>query len=140
MRNAAVFFFLAAASIALFSFLAATHWIDVRAAERRALERLALLRKLAEMPSDSVQRLIELVREDDAREQVRERQRREDARREDLKGGAMMIAAGIGVSIMVASLTNQRPLWTVGLIPALVGVVVFVFAFFRGPQDPAGAR
>jgi hypothetical protein len=138
MRNAAVFFFLAAASIALFSFLVATHWIDVRAAERRTLERFALLRKLAEMPSESVQRLIELVREDDAQEQVRERQRKEEARREELKGGAILIATGIGVSIMVASLTGNRPLWTVGLIPAVIGVVVFAFAYFNaGPREEA---
>jgi hypothetical protein len=135
MRNAAVFFFLAAASIALFSFLIATHWIDVRAAERRTRERFALLRKLAEMPPDSVQRLIDLVREDDAREEERERQRRAEARREDLKGGVILMAAGIGVSIMLAAIVPAGRVWTVGLIPALVGVIVFGFAYFNQSES-----
>jgi Flp pilus assembly protein TadB len=130
-----VFFFLAAASIAFFSFLVAHHWIDVRAAERRTRERFALLRKLADQPAENVQRLIDLVHEDDAREARREEQEREDARREELKGGLILVAAGIGVAIMLANLTATKQLWAVGLIPGFVGVVVTAFAYFKkGPR------
>jgi hypothetical protein len=134
MRDMSIFLFLAAASIAFFSFLTATHWIDARAAERRARDRFALLRKLAEQPEDSVQRLIDLVREEDAREELREWRRQEKTRREDLKGGAILIATGIGVSIMLGTITTNKPIWTVGLIPAFVGVIVFASAFFSGRQ------
>jgi Flp pilus assembly protein TadB len=131
MRNAAVFFFLAAAAIGFFSFLVAHHWIDVRAAERRTRERFALLRKLADQPAEAVPRLIELVREDDAREARREELQRADARREELKGGTILVAAGIGVSIMLGNLNATQSLWAVGLIPAFIGVVVILFAYFN---------
>jgi Flp pilus assembly protein TadB len=138
MRDASVFFFLAAASIAFFSFLAAHRWIDARTAERRARERFALLRKLADQPTDAVQRVIDLVREDDAREARREEREREEARREELKGGLILVAAGIGISIMLANLTAAKQLWAVGLIPGFVGVVVFAFAYFKkGPRTEA---
>jgi hypothetical protein len=138
MRDVSVFFFLAAASIAFFSFLIATRWIEVRAAERRARDRFALLRKLAEQPADSVQRVLDLVREDDARERQRERQRKERERREDLKGGAILMATGIGLALMLAMVVTNRPLWTIGFIPALVGVIVFFFAYItETPREEA---
>jgi hypothetical protein len=135
MMNVSVFFFLAAASIAFFSFLIATRWIEVRAAERRARDRFALLRKLAEQPADSVQRLLDLVREDDAREEEREHARQARERREDLKGGAILIATGIGVAIMLGMLGTSKPIWTVGLVPALVGSIIFTFAFISESPD-----
>jgi cytochrome c-type biogenesis protein CcmH/NrfG len=138
MGNATIFLFLAAASIALFSFLTATRWIEVRAAERRTRDRFALLRKLAEQPADSVQRLLDLVREEDAREEQRLRLRRIQARREDLKGGVILIVTGIGVAIMLSVVVTNRPVWTVGLIPALVGVIVFWFAYISGDQQTEG--
>jgi Flp pilus assembly protein TadB len=131
IASTAVFFFLAAASIAFFSFLVASQWIEARTAERRMQDRSALLRKLADQPQESVQRVIDLVREDDAREAQRERWRREDARREELKGGAILVATSIGLSILLANLTGNKPLWTVGLIPGFVGVVVLGFAYFN---------
>ena len=134
MRNAAVFFFLAAASIAFFSFLIAHHWIDARTAERKARERFALLRKLAEQPAESVQRLVDLVREDDAREAQREARERYQAKLEELKGGVILIGVGIALSIFLGNLTGTQRLWTVGLIPGAVGVVVFAFAYFRGDR------
>ena len=130
MSSAAAFFFLAAASIAFFSYLIATRWIEARTEERRERERFALLRKLADQPNESVQQLIELVREDDAREARREQLRRDQARREELKGGAILVATGFALAIVLGNITANKPLWTIGLIPALVGVVVFVFALF----------
>ena len=138
MRNAAVFIFLAAAAIAFFGFLIAHHWIDARTAERKARERFALLRKLSEQPAESVQRLIDLVREDDEREARREARERAQARLEELKAGVILVAAGISVAIFLASLTSTKPLWTVGFIPAAVGVGVFGFAYFSG--DRGGSR
>jgi Flp pilus assembly protein TadB len=135
MRDASVFFFLAAASIAFFSFLVAHHWIDARTAERRARERFALLRRLADQPSDNVQRVIDLMREDDAREARREEQKQEEARREELKAGVILVATGVALAIFLGNLMPTRALWAVGLIPAFVGVVVGAFAYFKkGPR------
>lgn len=134
MRHAAVFFFLAAASIAFFSFLIATHWIETRAAERRTRDRLALLRKIADQPVDSARLVADLLRQEDAREERRARRRRQKARRDDMQGGAILIAVGIGVSIMLSAIAPPR-IWTVGFIPAFVGVIVLAFAWSAKPVD-----
>lgn len=134
MRHAAIFFFLAAASIAFFSFLIATHWIDTRAAERRTRDRLALLRKIADQPADSARLVVDLLRQEDDREERRARRKRLKARRDDMQGGAILIGVGIGVSVMLAAIAPPW-IWTVGCIPAFVGVVVFNFAYFSKPID-----
>lgn len=134
MRNAAIFFFLAAASIAFFSFLIATHWIDTRAAERRTRDRLALLRKIVDQPAESARLVGDLLRQEDAREERRARRKRQKARRDDMQGGLLVIASGLGVSIMLAAIAPQG-IWTVGVILVLVGVVVFSFAYFNKPID-----
>ena len=136
MSSATVFFFLAVASIGFFGFLIATRWIEARADDRRARERFALLRKLADQPTESVQRLIDLVREDDAREALREQRRLDAARREELKGGVILVAVGACLAVFLANLTPMKALWTIGLIPASVGVVTFVFAFFSPRPRP----
>jgi hypothetical protein len=133
MRHAAIFFFLAAASIAFFSVRIATHWIDTRAAERRTRDRLALLRKLVDSPAESTRVVSELLREEDMREERRVRRKRQKARRDDMQGGLMVVASGIGVSIMLAAIV-PRPIWTVGLILVFVGVIVFSFAYFTEDQ------
>jgi hypothetical protein len=140
MAQYAVFFFLAAASIAFFSFLIATHWIDVRAAERRTRERFALLKKLADQPSEAAERLLALVREDDEREARREERERAQTRLDEMKGGVILIAVGICLSIFLTSLNAnaQAKLWGVGLIPGGIGVVVFAFAYLnQGPRREA---
>jgi hypothetical protein len=138
MRNAAIFFFLAAASTGLFGFLIATHWIETRAAERRVRDRLALLKKIADQPAESGRLVIDLLREEDAREEQRARLKRQKAIRDDLQGGALIVAAGVGVSIMLAAIAPPG-IWTVGLVPALVGVVIFTFAYFSKSLDDAAA-
>jgi hypothetical protein len=79
-----------------------------------------------------VQRLVDLVREDDAREAAREAREREQERIEELKGGAILIAVGIALAIFLGALTDQKALWTVGLVPGAVGVIVAAFAYFKG--------
>lgn len=138
MRNAAVFFFLAAASIGFFAFLIATHWIDARAAERQMRDRLALLKKVADQPAESVRLVIDLLREEDARQEQLAHRKRQKARRDDMQGGAMLVAAGVGVSIMLSAIA-PRPIWTVGFIPTLIGVIVFTFAYFNQSGDGAAA-
>jgi hypothetical protein len=134
----AVFFFLSAASIAFFGFLVATHWIDTRAVEQRTRDRVALLRKIADQPAESARIVVDLLREEDARVEQRARWKRQKARRDDMQGGAILIAAGLGVSIMLTAVAPR--LWTIGLIPAFIGVIVFAFAYFSGPIDGDAAE
>jgi hypothetical protein len=139
MMSVAVFFFLGAASVAFFTFLIATHWIDVRAAERQVRDRLALLRKIADQPAESAQLMADLLREDDARTAKRERARAREARRENLQGGMVVVAVGVGLGIMLAAVEPSQHVWTVGFIPILIGLVSIVFAFFGEPTGDVAA-
>jgi Flp pilus assembly protein TadB len=122
-----------AATVAVLVFASIRYWIDARAAERRERGRFALLRKLAEQPAESVQLILERLREEDAKERERTHVKAHRARREGLQGGLVVVAVGIGLS---ATLVAVEPrVWMVGLIPILVGTVVFMFAFFAESPD-----
>jgi Flp pilus assembly protein TadB len=143
MTNVALFLFIAAATVAVFAFLSVAYWVTARADERKARDRYALLRKIAEQPAESAQLVIALVREEDARLERRARNRAQQARRDGMQSGAILIAIGIGLSLMLYAIASGPHVWTVGLIPGLVGVVLFLFAFFSKPSNgdaPAANR
>jgi len=124
-----VFLFLAAASVALFAFLSIAAFAGTHAQERKERDRFALLKSLAEQPTESAQKVIDLLREQE--EQARVKKEREE-RRGFLIGGLILVAAGVGVLIMFLALAKDG-LWTVGLIPVLVGVVLTSIGVFSRP-------
>jgi len=124
-----VFLFLAAASVALFAFLSIAAFAGTRAQERKERDRFALLKSLAEQPTESAQKVIDLLREQE--EQARVKKEREE-QRGFLIGGLILVAAGVGVLIMFLALAKDG-LWTVGLIPVLVGVVLTSIGVFSRP-------
>jgi cytochrome c-type biogenesis protein CcmH/NrfG len=129
--------FLAAGAVALFTFLSIAAWSDARARERRTTERYALLRQLAEHPAESAQRVIDYLREEDARLEAEARQKAEKERQGSRGTGVILIATGIGLGVMVASLAPERNAWTVGLIPLLIGVAI-LFTGKRGTDEREG--
>jgi Flp pilus assembly protein TadB len=124
-----VFLFLAAASVALFAFLSIAAFAGTHAQERKERDRFALLKSLAEQPTESAQKVIDLLREQE--EQARVKKEREE-RRGFLIGGLVLVAAGVGVLIMFLALAKEG-LWTIGLIPVLVGVVLTSIGVFSRP-------
>src|SRR5262245_2594642 len=98
MGNVALFLFIAAATCAVFAFLSVAYWVTARSDERKARDRYALLRKIAEQPAESAQLVIALVREEDARLEQRARNRARQARRDSMQSGAILIAIGLGLS------------------------------------------
>ena len=70
------------------------------------------------------------LREDDARQDQRRGQRERRSRRDDLKGGLVTVAVGVGLMIMFRAVAPGTGVWTVGLIPLLIGIVLFLFALF----------
>jgi hypothetical protein len=125
--NAAMFLFLAAAAVAVFAFLSVAVWATAPSQERLARDRFALLKTLAEQPGENAARVLEMLREEDERRA--ERKEREE-RRGWILGGLIVIAVGLGLSGMLAVLEG-RGLWSVGLIPLLVGCVLFGAGLFR---------
>ena len=102
-------------------------WIGERRKEKENLHRSELLRKIAESQGDAAQKVLEMIRQQDYEAQVR--------RREGLKlGGLITSAAGIGLIVLLAMLERGEPVWTVGLIPLLVGAALIAYVLFMAPK------
>jgi hypothetical protein len=118
----------------IFAWTSVTYWISARAAERRMRERYALLKHLSERPAESVQIVLEQLRQDDAKEEQRRRAKAATMRRGKLEGGFIMIVLGIGLGAFLRMLGPSMALWLIGLMPLLVGVVFVISAVFEKPK------
>ena len=101
--------------------------VDAQASERLSRERYALLKKIAEQPTGSADRVLEILREEDARASEKERKKELRARRNSLQAGALLVAFGLGVATMFAIARPHRAEWVMGLVPIFLGVVVLGF-------------
>ena len=116
----AMFLFLAATIVAVFAFLSIAVWVSGPAQERQARDRLALLKTVAEQPGQNAAAVLELLREEDRRRVERNERER---RRGLMIGGLSAAAAGVGLGLML-ELLHGRQLWSIGLIPFLIGCVL----------------
>jgi hypothetical protein len=138
MVNAPLYFFLAAAVVAVFTFMSVAVWIGARSGERRSRDRAALLRSIAEQPSENARLVLEHLREQDAR---RERQARWQEQKGTLQGGLIMVAIGLALAIMMEAMAPRTGAWAVGMIPLLIGVALFVFVrFIDRRYEPAAGN
>jgi hypothetical protein len=48
-------------------------------------------------------------------------------------GGGVLLACGTGLSIMVTTLGDRAGVWTVGLIPMLIGLVLLTAGLLTKP-------
>ena len=136
-HNAALFLFLAATVVSTFAFVSIVAWVGTQAEERKTRDRLALLKTLAEHPSESATRVLDMMREEETRKA--ERKDREE-RRGFLAGGLVCIATGIGLSVMMVALSPNEGVWTVGLMVSLIGVALVPFGLLRGSRAKGGER
>jgi hypothetical protein len=118
--NIAMFLFLGAAVVAVFAFCSIVVWVSVPLRERQARERLALLKALAENPGENALRVLEFLREEDAR---RAANRASQDRKGWIVGGLIMMAVGAGLGGMLLEI-GDRGDWAVGLIPFMIGCVL----------------
>jgi hypothetical protein len=128
-RDAALFLFLAAASVAVFAFLSIAVWVS----QRKTRDRFALLKALAEQPGDSAQRVLEMLREQEERQAMRMEQAEV---RGYLVGGWASVASGIGLMALLA----KSGFWTVGLLPLLVGIALVLTGSRVKPTKFGGDR
>lgn len=139
MEEIGKFLFLAAGAVSLFAFLSIAHWVNIQASERQSRERFALLRKIAEQPSDSAKLVLDLLREDEARARTQPASVTGATRRDSMRTGAMLIALGAAVALAFAIASDTPRLWALGLIPFFVGVVVLGFAALDRRDSPVAA-
>jgi hypothetical protein len=120
--GAALFLFLAAASIGLFAFLSVAVWSSAPAQERQARDRLALLKTLAEQPGENAARVLEMLMREE--ENKRLKKMREE-RRGYMLGGLITMVVGVALAVMFFVLPGKPGAWSVSLIPFLIGCVLF---------------
>jgi|SoiMethySBSTD1v2_1073268.scaffolds.fasta_scaffold00233_37 hypothetical protein len=138
MDDLGQFLFLAAGAVSLFTYLSVAHWVNAQTAERQARDRLGVLRKVAEQPTESAKLVLDMLREEEARARELELKREWKARRDGMQFGTILMALGLGLVAMFAIATSRRN-WVIGLIPIFVGIVVFAFAAFNRPKDASRA-
>ena len=134
MDDLGQFLFLAAGAVGLFAYLSVAHWVNAQTAERQARERFAVLKKIAEQPSESAKLVLDLLREEEARARELELKKEWKSRRDGMQAGTLMVALGLGLAAMFA-IVSSRQNWVIGLVPVLVGIVIFVFAALNRPKD-----
>jgi hypothetical protein len=122
--------------VAVFTFITVATWAENRRKERESYYREETFRKILDHGGDAGDRILGLIREEET-----ERARR---RIEGLKlGGLITTVVGVGVMIFLGMLVDDEPIYLVGLIPLLIGLVLAIYGFFMAPRtlnrDPSGA-
>jgi hypothetical protein len=119
--------------IAVFTFVAIATWSENRRKERETYYRHETYRKLIEQQGGSNEAVLELMRQE---EEQKQRRRIEGLR----LGGMITFVVGVGLIPFLYYLIDDEPIYLVGIIPALVGLVLLVYGFFMVPKpaDPAG--
>ncbi|MES2219737.1 MAG: hypothetical protein V4587_02080 [Acidobacteriota bacterium] len=126
--DVAVFVFLSIASIALFTFLGVAAWTGTRARERELYYKNDLLKKIAESPEAGGNAALQYLRE--------QHRLAQEKRRGGLElGGLVTAAIGVGLMIFLLAIVH-RPVFFVGLIPLLIGVVLFLYGRFMLAAAP----
>ena len=102
-------------------------WAGAKQKEREAFYRNELLKKVIDSPGGSTQSVMEMVRQQERDARIR--------RREGLKlGGLILIAAGIGLTALLAMFERNEPAWAVGILPTLIGIAIFLYIRFMAPD------
>jgi hypothetical protein len=123
--GAAMFGFLAVGAVALFSFISVAHWLSLRTEERYARDRFAMMKAILEHPGEQADRVLAVWHEQEVKKERQDRRGR-------IMGGAVTAAVGVALAVMLAALsTGESGIWTIGLIPLAVGVVIAAFGLFE---------
>jgi len=95
--------------------------------EREAYYRSENLKKIVESEGGAAAAL-EYLRDDERKAIRRSKQA--------LKlGGMVTAAAGLGLAVFLYAVIKDEPIYLAGLVPALVGLVMIVFAISSAPND-----
>jgi uncharacterized membrane protein YeaQ/YmgE (transglycosylase-associated protein family) len=128
-----LFIFLGIGSIALFSFLAVATWSGERRREREAYYRSETLKRVAELQGTAGSAsALEVLREE---ERIASQRRNEGQK----LGGLITLAVGVGIFVFLRALTgahhDPEPVYLVGVIPALIGAALLVYAYVLAPKS-----
>jgi hypothetical protein len=121
--------------VVVFTFVTVAVWVENRRKERESYYRHETYRKMMETPQGGSREVLDLMRH----EELQQRRRLKEGLQ---LGGLITFVVGVGLGILVYFLIEEEPVWLVGLLPVLVGLVLFVYgAYVLRPLDepPSGA-
>ena len=124
------------ALICVFTFVAIATWSENRRKEREAYYRSETHQKMLDGSPESAEAVRALIREEEER---RERRRVENTRMGLKLGGLITTVVGLGLAVFLYYLVDDEPVYLVGLIPMLVGVVLALFGFFMSKSQVPGS-
>ena len=110
--------------IAIFTFVSIATWVENRRKEREAYYRNETFQKMLDGSPESAETVHKLIREEEER---LERRRRRGMKLGLLLGGLITTAVGLGLGVFLFFLVDDDPVYLVGIIPLLVGLVMTVF-------------
>jgi hypothetical protein len=94
---------------------------------------LALLKTLAESPSENARQVLEYLREED---RARTRKKEREERRGWIAGGLITLAVGVALAVMAVALGDPKAA-SAGIIPVAIGCVLLGIAAYmhRGGKE-----
>ena len=119
--------------VAVFTFVTVATWAQNRRQERESYYREETYRKILEHGGDSGDRILRLMRE----EETGGFRRRIEGQR---LGGMITTVVGVGVMIFLYAIAGDEPVYLVGIIPLLIGIVLVIYGFFMAPRALARDR
>lgn len=119
-------------SVVLFAFLSVVGWAKEKRREREAFYRYEVQKKLVEQGGGAS--LLELMHSE---AEAKVRRRREG----QILGGLITTVIGASGIVVLYALVPVAGVWTAGLIPLSIGLVILLFALStsRRPERPTGA-
>ena len=129
-----IFIFLSVGAASLFGFLAVAAWAGARQQERESYYKNDMLKKLAESDTASAAATLAYLQE---KERTAEANRAAKKREGYFVGGLVNIAIGIALIPFLSTLTHDRGVGMVGLIPASIGIALLISAYLSGPKKVA---
>ena len=123
------------ALICVFTFVAVETWSQNRRKEREAYYRAETHQKMLDGSPESAEAVRALIRD----EEERKERRRIEGRIMGLRlGGLITMVTGVGLVVFLYYLVDDEPVYLVGLIPGLIGLVLALFGFFMSKPEPGG--
>ncbi len=117
--------------LASFTLVSVLVWSKNRRRERESYYRHETYRKMMEVSGSGAQAVVDLMREEEAREARK--------RAEGLKfAGLILLAVGAGLMIFLGFLVPHQAVFLIGVIPLLIGVVMVAYGFLRARNSFPG--
>ncbi|HWF11119.1 MAG TPA: hypothetical protein VG297_21770 [Bryobacteraceae bacterium] len=120
--------FLSVGAFGLFLFLTVASWSESHRREREAYYKNEAIRKLAEASPEMAAAGLDFLRE-------MEKNDRDRVLAQIRIGGLVTCGVGIGVTIFLAALIRDAPIYLSGLIPLLVGAALLAWSYVPGLRE-----